>query len=98
MQDVVLPALFVIDHELQADLRPARPFGIRRGAAIAGHVTGVLGHGRGPAEGWCGDLEGRVAQVGGRGKWGTREKRRLASHDHAKCADPIDRMTGLHPA
>src|SRR5579883_1530278 len=52
MQDVVLAALFVIDHELQGDPRAVRPIGIGRRAAIADHVAriGVVCHGKAPWE------------------------------------------------
>ena len=42
MQNVVLAALFVIDHELQRDPRPARPIRERRRAAVSSHVARVF--------------------------------------------------------
>ena len=42
MQNVVLAALFVIDHELQRDPRPARPVREWRRAAVSSHVARVF--------------------------------------------------------
>jgi hypothetical protein len=44
MQDVVLAALLVVQHDLHGDLRAARPARVGRGRAVAGHVAGVAGH------------------------------------------------------
>ncbi len=43
MQDAVLPALLVIDHELDGDARAARPIGVGRLAAIADKITWIIG-------------------------------------------------------
>ena len=45
MQDVVLAALFVVQHDLQRDLRAAGPFRVGGLGAMADHVAGVAGHG-----------------------------------------------------
>ena len=41
VQNIVLAALFVVDHELQRDPRPARPIGERRRPAVADHVARI---------------------------------------------------------
>ncbi|GAA4120135.1 hypothetical protein GCM10023067_27130 [Aminobacter aganoensis] len=41
MQDVVFAALFVVDHELNADVGAARPFRVWWVRAIAAHVSYV---------------------------------------------------------
>jgi hypothetical protein len=43
MQDVALPALLVIDHELEGDTRAARPARVGRVAAVTGEIAGIFG-------------------------------------------------------
>ena len=41
VEDVVLAALFVVEHDLHRDIGAAGPFGIGRRTAVAEHVAGV---------------------------------------------------------
>jgi hypothetical protein len=43
VQDIVLAALFEIDHELHRDPRAARPLRMGRVAAVAAEIAGISG-------------------------------------------------------
>ena len=59
MEDVVLAALLVVDHELHADPRSVRPARMRRVAAVADEVAGIGGVGHASASSIGGIAPGR---------------------------------------